>query len=97
MRLCSGLVITEKIFTECIYIYKFFLILFYLFYLFIFGCVGSFLLHVGFLQLRQAGATLRCGAQASHCAGFSCCRARALGVRASVVAVRGLSSCGSRA
>ena len=36
------------------------------FILFIFGCIGSLLLHVGFLQLRQAGATLRCGAQASH-------------------------------
>ena len=43
------------------------------------------------------GATLRCGAQASHCGGFSCCGARALGARASVVAARGLSSCGSRA
>ena len=39
----------------------------------------------GFLQLRQVGPTLRCGAQASHCGGFSCCSARALGVRASVV------------
>ena len=33
----------------------------------------------------------------SHCSGFSHCGARALGVRASVVAARGLSSCGSRA
>ena len=31
------------------------------------------------------GATLRWGAQASHCRGFSCCGTRALGVRASVV------------
>ena len=29
--------------------------------------------------------------------GFSCCGARALGARASVVVARGLSSCGSRA
>ena len=29
--------------------------------------------------------------------GFSCCRARALGTRASVVVAHGLSSCGSRA
>ena len=49
----------------------------------------------GFLQLWQAGATLRCGAWASHCGGFSCCRAQALGMRASVVVARGLSSCGS--
>ena len=41
------------------------------------------------------GATLPCGAQASHCGGFSCCRAQALGVRASVVVAHGLSSCGS--
>ena len=66
-------------------------------YLFIFGCVGSSLLHAGFLQLQRAGATLRCGAPASHCGGFSCCGARALGVWASVVVVRGLSSCGARA
>ena len=57
-------------------------------YLFIFGCVGSSLLHMGFLQLRREGATLHCGAWASHfslrwllllrstgsrCAGFSSC------------------------
>ena len=58
-------------------------------YLFIFGCVGSLLLHTGFLQLWQA--------QASHCSGFSCCGARALGAWASVVVVCGLSSCDSRA
>ena len=57
---------------------------------FIFGCVGSLLLCAGFLWLRRAGATLRCGAQASHCGGFSCCGARALGVQASVVVARGL-------
>ena len=51
----------------------------------------------GLLQLWRAGATLRCGARASHCGGFSCCRARALGMRASVVVARGLSSCGSLA
>ena len=42
------------------------------------------------------GATLRCGAWASHCSGFSCCGARALGARASVVVARRLSSSGSR-
>ena len=77
----------------------------YLFYLFIFGCVGSSLLRACFLQLRRAGATLRCSAWASHCGGFSCCGARALGMRASVVVARGrpqlwlagIRSCGSRA
>ena len=70
--------------------------LFLLFYfLKFFGCVGSSLLHAGFLQLHQAGATLRCGARASHCGAFSCCRAWTLGARASVVVSRGLSSCGT--
>ena len=54
-------------------------------YLFIYGRVGSSLMCVGFLYLRRAGCTLRCGARASHCGGLSCCRARALGARASVV------------
>ena len=52
---------------------------------------------VSFLYLRRAGATLRCCAWASHCGGFSCCRARALGTQASVVAACRLGSCGSRA
>ena len=72
----------------------------YLFYLFIFGCIGSSLLCVCFLWLRRAGSTLRCGAWASwacHCGGFSCCGARVLGVRASVVVACGLRTCGSRA
>ena len=50
-------------------------------YSFIFGCVGSPLL---------PGATLGCGVQASHCGGFSCCGAQAIGTWASVVVARGL-------
>ena len=72
--------------------------------IYLFGCVGSPLLHVDFLWLRRTGATLRCGARVSHCSGFSCCRAHALGVRASVVwhtgsvvMACGLSSYGARA
>ena len=53
----------------------FFLILFI--YLFTYGCVGSSFLCEGFLQLRQAGATLHRGARASHYRGLSCCRAQA--------------------
>ena len=68
-----------------------------LFYLFIFYCTGSSLLRASFLLLQPAGATLRCGARASHCSGFSCCGAWALGEWASVVVARGLSRCGSRA
>ena len=45
-----------------------------------------FLIH--FLFLAALG--LCCGARASHCGGFSCCGARALGVRTSVVVARGL-------
>ena len=63
--------------------------------LFFFGCIGSSLLRAGFLQLRRAGATLRRGARASHCGGFSCCGTWALGMWASVVAA--LGSCDTRA
>ena len=73
----------------------FFLLYFFkLFYfiLFIFGYIGSWLLHVGFWR---AGATLCCGARASHCGGFSCCGARALGHAGSVVVACGLQSAGS--
>ena len=50
-----------------------------------------------FSSCGERGATLRCGARASHYRGFSCCGARALGAWASVVVVCGLSSYGSRA
>ena len=53
----------------------------YLFYIFIFGFAGSSLLGRAFSS---------CGVQASHCGGFSCCRAWALGHKGSVVAVHGL-------
>ena len=65
--------------------------------MFVFGCVWSSLPCEGFLQLWQAGATLCCGAWASHCGGFSCCGAWALGTWASIVVAHGLSSCGSQA
>ena len=55
-----------------------FLILFYFYLFIIFGCVGSSLLCVGFLQLRWVGATPRCGAWASHCGGLRRCGVRAL-------------------
>ena len=47
-----------------------------------------------FSSFGEWGATLRCGAWASHCGGFSCCGAWAVGTWASVVVARGLSSCG---
>ena len=45
--------------------------------------------------LQRAGSTLCCDVRASHCSGFSCCRAWALGAQASVVEAHGLSSCGA--
>ena len=58
-------------------------------YLFI-SCVGSPLLCAGFLQLQRAGATLHCGARASHCGGLSL-----LWTTGSRCA--GFSSCGTQA
>ena len=52
-------------------------ILFIYLFIFIFDCVGSSFLCEGFLQLRRAGATLHCGAWASHRRGLSCCGAQA--------------------
>ena len=48
-------------------------------------------------QVFVAVRGLRRGVRASHCGGFSCCRAWALGVRASAVVAHGLSSCGTQA
>ena len=62
-----------------------------------FWLCGVFVAARGLSLVWRAGAALRCGAWASHCGGFSCCGARALGAWASVVAARRLSSCGSRA
>ena len=41
-----------------------------------FGCTGSLLLHMDFVQLRRMGATLRCCVQAFHCSSFFCWRAQ---------------------
>ena len=49
-----------------------------------------------FSSCSEWGATPHCGAWASHCSGFSCCGARALGMRASVVVAHRLSSCSAR-
>ena len=43
-----------------------------------------------FIYLFWAALGLHCCARASHCGGFSCCGARALGTQASVVVARGL-------
>lgn len=57
--------------------------------LFIFGCLGSLLPHMGFLYLQQVRAPLGCGAQASHYDGFSYRGEQALDT--------GFSGCSSRA
>ena len=54
-------------------------------------CVQAFSIVMGGVT------TLGCGAGASHCGGFSRCRAQALGSWASAVGTLGLSSCGSQA
>ena len=54
-----------------------YIIFFLIFYLFIYGCVGSSPLREGPLQPRQAGAIPHRGARASHYRGLSCCGAQA--------------------
>ena len=66
-------------------LYSFFFFLIYYFWLcwvFVAACRLSL--------VAAAGATLPCGARASHCGGLSCSGAWALGARASLVAARGL-------
>ena len=63
---------------------------FFLNYLFIYGCVWSSFLCEGFLQLRQAGATLYRGARASHYHGLSCCEAQAPDAQAQQLWLTGL-------
>ena len=71
----------------------FYKIICYSFYLFIFGCAGTSLLHVGFS---------RCGEQRllfhpTRSVGFSGGRVQFLGAQASVIVARGLGSCSSQA
>ena len=62
--------------------FKFFIYLFILAVLGLHCCVRAF---------------SSCGVRATHYSGFSCCGTWALGMRASVVAARRLSSCGAQA
>ena len=62
-------------------------------FIFCFGCIASSLLH-GLSLVQQVGAAFHYTVQAFS-SGFSSCRARALGARASLPAAHGLSSCGS--
>ena len=56
-----------------------------LFIYLIFSCVESFFLCGLFSSYGYWGLLSRCGVQAAHCCGFSCCGAQALGMQASVV------------
>ena len=56
--------------------------------MFIFGCAGS-------LLPREFSSS--CGGRASHCGGFSCCGAQALGHKGSVASAPGFQSTGSTA
>ena len=86
--------ISVNFFAMCHFLFYYFILFyFYLFffnYLFIYGCVGSSFQCEGFLQLRQAGATLHRGARASHHRGPPPTAEHRLQTRR-------LSSCGSRA
>ena len=55
------------------------LLLFFLYYLFIFGCAGSLWPLVLFSSCSERGLLSGCGVRASHCGHFSCCGAQALG------------------
>ena len=85
---CS-LLVTENPFAVVSFL--FFINLFYFWLCWVFIAVR------GLSLVAASSATLCCSAWASHCSGFCCCRARALGAWASVVAACGISSCGSRA
>ena len=57
-------------------------------FLFIYSWLGGvFIAAQTFSSCGEQGLLSSCGAWASHCGGFSCCRTRALGLE-------GLSSCG---
>ena len=47
------------------------------------------------LVVVGAAATLHCHVRTSHCGGFPCGGARALGMQASVATASGLTSCGT--
>ena len=72
-------------------------ILFFLFFIFL-AVLGLRCCVQAILELRRAGATLCCGARASYCGGFSCCRARAQQLwRTGLVAPRHVGSSRTRA
>ena len=76
--------------------------LFYNFHMFIFGCIGSCLLHGPFSSCSEWGLLSGCSAQAPGCNGFPCGQAKAVGrVGCGSGGCRALehrpNSCGARA
>ena len=63
--------------------------------MFIFGCTRSSLLCADFSLVEVSGGYPSCGVLSSHCGGFSCCGAQALGHVGSVVMVPRLWDTGS--
>ena len=61
--------------------------------LYLFGCSGSSLVQWVFSSCEEWGLLSTCSAQSSHCGGFSCFGAQALGTWAAVIVGHGLSSC----
>ena len=57
-------------------------------YVFISGCAGFLLLQGCFSSCDEWGLLSSCAAKASHCSGFSCFGAQALGLQASIVAAQ---------
>ena len=69
---------------------------------FLLAVLGLFCCALTFSNGGEPEASLHCNMQASHCGGFSCCRAQALGLTGSVVGSsqareHWLSSCGKQA
>ena len=82
-----------KISSLCIFVVVVYQSFFYLYIYsyFIFGCGGSPLKPVGFLQLPQTGTALCCSVWPPHCCDFSCWGAPALVTQASAAVVCRLS------
>ena len=85
----------EVLICATIWMHLFFLMDFNELFMFYFWLHWVFIAACGLSLVAASGgySLLR----ASHCGGFSCCGARALGTQASVVVAHGLSRCGSRA
>ena len=66
-------------FWNCVCLFNFFFwgVYLFIYFIIIYGCVGSSFLCEGSPYLRQVGATLHRGARASHYCGLSCCGAQA--------------------